>query len=589
MNKTKIIKFTIALIVAIVQLCAFMGSANAANIGETKTIKRGEKGYYCVQKWDGNKWIYLTYNQTFYTDTDGQQYIAYCLCPGMPGVGYVSGEKETYNVKIKELLNNDVIWRVLKNGYPNKSISELGVETADDAYFATMQAINAILRGHTIEQAKELYSVGKFAINNESFEDIQRRGTKTLDLMFKLMDIGLNGKETRADFLHISIKQADEFKKENDKFYSQTFKVQSSAEIAEFEIKQLEGLPEGSFITDLEGNKKQIFKGMGSFKINVPKEKIVTDFEAKISIRAKQKNYPIYYGASQIEGFQDYALCNNSYSDVEANVTMKVKTDISKLKIIKVDSETNKPLKGVKFKITFADKSSKEYITDEKGIINITNQKPGIIIVKEIETVGKYKLDSEERKIELKYDDSKEIKIENKLQKGNIKIIKVDKDNNEIKLSGVKFVLKDEGGKQVIEGVTDKNGELFFNNLVIGKYTVIEEETNEQYELSKDEFAVTVIDGTTKELKIENKKIVIPEVPKQEKIKEAKPQEAKPEIKKEVKQKEEVETETKVETIKKKLPKTGEDDNFLSKAVSMVLAGICMVCLIMIILAKKCL
>ena len=71
MNKTKIIKFIIAIIVAMVQLCAITSKVNAANIGETKTLERGQKGYYCVQKWDGSKWIYLTYNQTFYTDNDG--------------------------------------------------------------------------------------------------------------------------------------------------------------------------------------------------------------------------------------------------------------------------------------------------------------------------------------------------------------------------------------------------------------------------------------------------------------------------------------------------------------------------------------
>ena len=204
--KNKILKIGVVFAMLIVHFLSYATTANAANIGETKDLERGEKGYYCIQKWNGSRWIYLTYNQTFYTDTDGQRYIAYCLCPGLPGVGYVSGEKETYRVNITEVLDNDVIWRVLKNGYPNKSISELGVETEDDAYFATMQAINAILRGYTIEQAKELYCVGQFAINGENLSDIQRRGEKTLDAMLNLMDIGLNGKETRKDFLNIVVK-----------------------------------------------------------------------------------------------------------------------------------------------------------------------------------------------------------------------------------------------------------------------------------------------------------------------------------------------------------------------------------------------
>ena len=101
----KIIKIVVAMILLIIQVLVVTSKTNAANVGETKDLERGDLGYYCIQKWNGERWIYLTYNQTFYTDTDGQKYIAYCLSPGLPGVGYVSGEKETYQVKINEVLN----------------------------------------------------------------------------------------------------------------------------------------------------------------------------------------------------------------------------------------------------------------------------------------------------------------------------------------------------------------------------------------------------------------------------------------------------------------------------------------------------
>ena len=89
MKKSKILKTIFAIIIVFLQLLLCIKNVNATNIDETKKLERGKKGYYCVQKWDGSKWIYLTYNQTFYTDVDGQKYIAYCLSPGLPGVGYV--------------------------------------------------------------------------------------------------------------------------------------------------------------------------------------------------------------------------------------------------------------------------------------------------------------------------------------------------------------------------------------------------------------------------------------------------------------------------------------------------------------------
>ena len=411
-----------------------------------------------------------------------------------------------YDVKIGRIVDDDRVWRVLKNGYPNKSISELGLETADDAYFATMQAINAILRGYTLEQAKSLYTPGQFAIDGESLDDIQRRGIKTLDVMYNLIDIGLNGKENRNQFLNVSIEKVTDFVKENDKYYSQTFAVKSSAEISEYEIQQLENLPNGTIVSDVNGKKKQQFKGGEKFKIMVPADNINKDIKGKITIKATQKNYPVYYGESAVAGFQDYALCNNSYSEVYADIDVYEQTNKSKLTILKVDSDTKQPIQGVKFQVTCTDGTVNTYTTNKEGKILISNQRPGYITVKEIETVGKYALNDTENKVKLGYNDTKEITIENELQKGNVEITKVDKDNNELKLSGVTFDIIDENGTVIREGTTDEKGKICFNNLVIGDYTVVEKSTKEGYVLSKDKTSVVVTSGKIAKLKLENER-----------------------------------------------------------------------------------
>ena len=574
MKKRKFIKNIFALIMLFINLVLISSNVNAANIGESKTLERGEKGYYCVQKWDGSKWVYLSYNQTFYTDNDGQKYIAYCLSPGSPGVGYVSGESESYDVKINKMLDDERIWRVLKNGYPNKSIKQLNLENADDAYFATMQAINAILRGYNLEQAKELYSVGKFAINNENYEDIQRRGNKTLKAMYNLIDIGLNGSETRNQYLSISIQKETNLIKENEKYYSQTFKVKSLAEISEYNVVKLEGMPKGTYIADSTGKEKQNFKANESFKVMIPTNQIVNDIKGNIEIKAKQKNYPVYFGEASLQGFQNYALCNNSYSDAYAKTDINIKTDISELKIIKVDEENKNPIEGVTFKITTSNGKASTYKTDENGVITIKNQKPGSIIVQEIETVGNYKIDSKERNIVLNYDEKKEVVFENRLQKGNIKIIKVDKDNNEIKLQGVKFEVRNATDDIVREGITDENGEIFFDNLVIGEYKIKEVETDKEYELLNEEIPVTVADNEISSVVIENQrkkevpKIVktiikpkevekIVKVEKEKKVEKIVEKRIVKETEKQVEKK--IIKENKIEVANKELPKTGVD------------------------------
>lgn len=500
----KLIKKLIAIVIIAVQFLLLANNVNAANIGETKNLERAEKGYYCVQKWDGSKWIYLTYNRTYYTDTNGQKYIAYCLSPGLPGVGYVSGEKETYQVKIKEVLNNDTIWRIMKNGYPYKSVEELGVETEDDAYFATMQAINCVSRGYTLEEAKTLYIPGQFAINGENFNDIQRRGTKTLNAMYNLIDIGLNGNEKRGQLLNISIKSVTDFKKENNNFYSQTFSIQSSSEISEYNVNKIENLPDGSYVADTNGNKKQNFKSGENFKIMIPTNKIFTDIKGKISISAKQKNYPIYYGSSMLEGYQDYALCNSSYSEVYATSDVYVQTNKSKVIVTKVDKDTQEPIKGVKFQITGSNGVTNTFSTNENGQVVLANQIPGIVVIKEIEVAGNYVLNENEVKVDLEFGEIKEVKIENEVKRGNLKIVKFDKDDKNIKLENVKFQLKNEDGEVVKEGITNENGELIFDNLVIGKYKLVEVETVGDYKLNKQEIEVEVKYNETLEIEVEN-------------------------------------------------------------------------------------
>lgn len=541
MLKSKIIKTLIAIIMLLIQIFIICTKVKAANIGETKSLERGALGYYCIQKWNGNKWVYLTYNQTYYTDTDGQRYIAYCLSPGLPGVGYVSGEKETYNVKINNLLEDDKIWRVLKNGYPNKTVEDLGVETADDAYFATMQAINSILRGYTLEQARELYCVGQFAINGEKIEDIQRRGNKTLNALFNLIDIGLNGTETRKQFLNASIKKVTELRDENDDFYSQTFKVVSQSEISKYVVDKLENLPAGSFVADLQGNEKHIFNGGEEFKIMISKKFETEDIKGNILVNVTQKNYPIYYGTSQIEGCQDYALCNNSYSEVSLNSEIYAQVNKSRLTILKTDVETQKPLQGVKFQVTYADGTSNIYSTDENGKIVIANLRPETIKIKEVKPLEKYKLNNNEYEIKLSYNEEKEIEIKNEKQTGNIKVIKVDKDNNQIKIANVKFQLRDEENNTIKEGTTDSNGELVFEKLIIGKYKLTEVENGEEYILPNKDVEVEVIVDKTQEVKIENEKIKAPQ--EEKKV---------------------------VVTKQKKLPKTGEDSSIYISAGNLI-------------------
>ena len=65
---------------------------------------------------------------------------AYCMNKEMPGA-----EDGSYEVNIKEILNNSKGWRIVSNGYPYKSAEQMGLENDYDAFAVTKFAIYCVL------------------------------------------------------------------------------------------------------------------------------------------------------------------------------------------------------------------------------------------------------------------------------------------------------------------------------------------------------------------------------------------------------------------------------------------------------------
>lgn len=97
------------------------------------------------------------------------------------------------------------------------------------------------------------------------------------------------------------------------------------------------------------------------------------------------------------------------------------------------------------------------------------------------------------------------------MKKGSIKIIKIDKNDSKIKLENVKFQILDESDNVIQEGRTDQNGEIVFEDILIGKYFINEVETKEGYMIHERKIEVNLEDGKMEEIIVENEKI--PEKP----------------------------------------------------------------------------
>ena len=216
---------------------------------------------------------------------------------------------------------------------------------------------------------------------------------------------------------------------------------------------------------------------------------------------------------------------NNDYIKNDTPITIEIQPGQTKtieltnehkkgsLKIVKVDSRDQKtPIPNVKFEIWNLDENKliDTLKTDENGEIFLENIRTGLIGLREIETNEWYMLDTEEKRIEVEWNKTAEVRIDNDVKTAYIEINKRDADYADKKLEGVKFnIIEKDSGKVVDTLITNKNGYAKSKALPIDKkYEIKETQTLENYIINTNELDVSFLPGDagkTKNFNIANK------------------------------------------------------------------------------------
>ena len=192
-------------------------------------------------------------------------------------------------------------------------------------------------------------------------------------------------------------------------------------------------------------------------------------------------------------------------------ITLENEHKKGNLQIQKVDKDNNNiAIGGIQFELY-----SKEfnqvvgtYTTDENGKINIENLRTGEYILREITTNQCYN-STEEIKINISWNETANIVIENELKKGKVKIVKVDKENPETKLQGVKFEVLDKNGNTLETIITNEEGEAYTKEYAIRDYQSIiikEKETPVNYVLDNSEQEIELKENETVTITLANEK-----------------------------------------------------------------------------------
>ena len=212
-----------------------------------------------------------------------------------------------------------------------------------------------------------------------------------------------------------------------------------------------------------------------------------------------------------------YNLAEDTTAEVKWNTTEEntIENELKKgqVKVIKVDLDNKEvKLQGVKFDVLDENGKVLETITtDENGEAYTSRyaiRDYSKLTIREKETLENYILNDTPQTVVLEAEQIKTVTFTNELKKGQIKVIKVDQDNNEVKLKGVEFKVFDEDNNLVDTLTTDENGEATSKRLRIDKeYHVVESKTLQNYVLNDTPQKVTLKQDQITDLTFENELI----------------------------------------------------------------------------------
>lgn len=486
--------------------------ANIAE-GDTLYLQGDHECDSLLEYWmeDYQKWSYKIVWYVYYIDKEeGKKYPAFCIEPEKEGIG--TGY-EAYDVTLSRE-NNPVIWRILNKGYRGSTYLEWNLECDDDFYTATKVALHSYAQG---KSPKEKYIVGNRAVDGNSVEEIQRRGTKVLEVAQALYQYGISGVESyEKPEVHVQQQGEKQIEEIGDvSYYVQAYKVQANQKMESYRVSITNPI-EGTKILDTN-NQEVEYLTQTQFKVAVPTKQIKKNQEISIFIRdAKIKSNPIYYCHSQMEKAQNYVTYAAGWEKAGTSTSWSISANHAALDLLKIDAQTKQPMPGVTFSI-FSQAGDKigDYTTNAEGKISINKLLPQIITIKEVKTNADYVLDEQERKVVLEWGKTSKVVWDNTKKRGDLKIIKVDKDNPEIHLEKVEFDLLDKAGNTVSHIITDEKGEAIVKDLPIGTYTLRETKIKQDYEIASDvsitiswnQLCTQVIENVKKKGKIEIYKV----------------------------------------------------------------------------------
>ncbi|PFO27159.1 cell wall anchor [Bacillus thuringiensis] len=385
--------------------------------------------------------------------------IAYCLVYGLKSP---NGEDLPEAGK-----TDDVSYRVLMNGYPQKTPESLGVSNWQEAHYATQLA---------------LWN----ALGQISIDELQFKNAAVQKAAKNIIHAANQSQDTQDVWMNVIPTDKQEAQLNGEYFETTTYNVQTNAKKGTFQV-QMNNAPQGTRIVTEQGEGKETFQLGEKFRIQVPKSSKSSELSLKVVSNLTNVHAIVYKGTSTIQDAT--VLLERSTEQVSTDLQVFWKAN-GALKVMKVD-ENKKPLPGAVFEIANSNQQVMGTITaDKNGIAEMGNLELGTYTVKELKAPVGYVLDATPKPFEVKTGEIAVVEMKNVQIKGNIEIKKVS-DTGKI-LPGVEFTVFTPEGKAVTKVTTNQEGIAKVNSLPFGKYYFQETKGLEGYLLNQTKYPFEV-------------------------------------------------------------------------------------------------
>lgn len=377
-----------------------------------------EFGKYHVYSYsDSNRYIKYQerpqrIHEYYYINSSSKQLPAYCMNLGLNGAETVEGG---YDVDVSKYLDDVIVNNIILNGYPYKTVEELGLANESEARYATQFALWIKLNNLDINQITPMESEYIRVVN--AIKNIYYNGINSQMIYTSGVKVEEVKNETPVDSL-------------DESYYSKLYKLEYGENILDINLN-INGIKD-YIIADEKNNKIDKIVGNKTIKVLFPRNSNEGDLNFTLNITSKYKESAVLFAKSSVNGMQDLSLTLEPIKENNINLVGEVKEVKTKLTITKKDADNeNICIPNVKFDIYDSqDNILGSFVTDKDGKINIDVEKDlkvyknSKIKIKEMEAPYPYIIDLENstKIIELKVENEVNVEFRNNKIEEKIKV-----------------------------------------------------------------------------------------------------------------------------------------------------------------------